>query len=337
VRFPSTPIEQAKLMRLGFIGFGIMGERLLRAALAHDPDVWTVSGAFDPHPTTANRLQSIDPRITFYATAAEVVAASDCLHIASPPASHLDYLAMCHAAGKAVLCEKPLAIDVNAATAAVSLLPSMRAAVNFLFASSYAVDQIEAAVRDGFVGTPQRLDIVVEFQSWPRLWQQDAESWLDRRAEGGFVREVLSHFLFLSRRLLGPLQLRSADVAFPQDGCSERHVTADLTAGGVQVTIRGSVGATSHADHNLWSLTGSDGTVRLRDWSIAERQIGGQWLAQGDTISNERMRPLVLARQLDKVAALTRGEQTNLATLDEALQVQTIVEQILVTGCKGAG
>ena len=30
--------------RLGFIGFGIMGERLLRAALNHDTAVVTVSG-----------------------------------------------------------------------------------------------------------------------------------------------------------------------------------------------------------------------------------------------------------------------------------------------------
>ena len=41
------------------------------------------------------------------------------------------------------------------------------------------------------------------------------------------------------------------------------------------------------------------------------------------------MRPLVLKGQLDKLAALTRGETTDLATLREALEVQEVVEAIL--------
>ncbi len=92
--------------RLGFIGFGIMGERLLRAALNHDKDVIVVTGVFDPSPGAAARLAEIDPSLEAFATAAEVIAASDCLHIASPPLSHLDYLRQCQAAGKAALCEK---------------------------------------------------------------------------------------------------------------------------------------------------------------------------------------------------------------------------------------
>jgi hypothetical protein len=41
------------------------------------------------------------------------------------------------------------------------------------------------------------------------------------------------------------------------------------------------------------------------------------------------MRPLVLKRQLDKVAALTRGASQDLATLSEAAEVQRVVETIL--------
>ena len=46
-------------------------------------------------------------------------------------------------------------------------------------------------------------------------------------------------------------------------------------------------------------------------------------------LPNERVRPLVLRRQLDKVACLTRGEAHDLATLREALDVQEIVEAML--------
>jgi len=38
---------------------------------------------------------------------------------------------------------------------------------------------------------------------------------------------------------------------------------------------------------------------------------------------------MVLRGQLDKLAALTRGERVDLATLREALEVQEIVEAIL--------
>ena len=318
-------------LKLGFIGFGIMGERLLRAALAHDRQVITVSGAYDPAPSTATRLHAIDTRLTAFATAAEVIAQSDCLHIASPPASHLGYLRNCQAAGKSALCEKPLSVDVTEATIAVNELVAagMRAAVNFPFASSFGVDQIDAWMRDGRIGTPQRLDITLQFAAWPRPWQMDAAGWLDAPAEGGFTREVASHFLFLTRRQLGPLQLISADTSYPIAGKSERGIKAELTAGGVPVTLQGSVGTTSADDHNSWMLTGRSGRIRLRDWSIAETESNATWQPPADAKSNEVMRPLVLARQLDKIAAMTRSEPNNLATLVEALEVQCVVEAIL--------
>jgi hypothetical protein len=41
------------------------------------------------------------------------------------------------------------------------------------------------------------------------------------------------------------------------------------------------------------------------------------------------MRPLVLRRQLEGVARMTNGEKHNLATLEDAFEVQSIVEAIL--------
>ncbi len=318
-------------VKLGFIGFGIMGERLMRAALAHDKANIVVSGIYDPSPAAATRLQAIGADIPAFDTADALIAASDCLHIASPPSSHLDYLDRCARAGRAALCEKPLATDVSAATVAVAALSSSgaRAAVNFPFASSFAVDQLQHWLDEGVIGSPERIDIELAFAAWPRSWQMDAVSWLDGRAEGGFMREVGSHLLFLSRRLIGPLQLHSATCAYPEIGRSERHVEADLVAGPLPMRLSGGVGTTTKDDHNTWTLTGSMGRIRLRDWSFAERDVDGVWRAPAHAIANEKARPMVLARQLDKVAAMTRGNPTNLATLGEALEVQTIVEAIL--------
>ncbi len=317
--------------RLGFIGFGIMGERLLRAALNHDKDVIVVSGVFDPSPETAGKLASIDAGLTAFASAEDVIAASDCLHIASPPISHLDYLRQCEAAGKAALCEKPLATDVALATKVVDdvLGKGMRAAVNFPFASSFARDYLEQWLKEDVIGTPERVDIELAFATWPRSWQMAASSWLDGRAEGGFTREVGSHFLFLSRRFFGPLQLVSAECEYPEAGRSERAIRAELKAGEMPVSMIGGVGTTEKDDHNTWTITGSKGRIRLRDWSIAEREVDGDWQAPADAVPNVRARPMILKRQLDKVDAMTRGEAQDLATLGEALEVQDIVESIL--------
>jgi predicted dehydrogenase len=318
-------------VKLGFIGFGIMGERLMRAALQHDRQTITVSGVYDPSSATAARLAAIDPALVVYPSAEAAIAASDCLHIASPPGSHLTYLEQCAAAGRAALCEKPLATDIAAASAAVDRLVSqgMRAAVNFPFASSPAVDQLAQWIGDGAIGEPQRIDIELAFQHWPRSWQMDAVAWLDAPQEGGFTREVASHFLFLSTRFFGGLQLLSAEQSSPEPTRSERAIRADLLAGEVPVRLVGGVGTTTKDDHNTWTLHGSAGRVRLRDWSFAEHEATGQWLAPANAMANEKARSVVLARQLDKIAAMTRGGVTDLATLREALDVARCVETIL--------
>lgn len=319
-------------VRLGIIGYGIMGERLLRAALNHDPAVLTVAGVWDPSKDAMARLHSDLPQVTPLASSDAVIAASDCLYIASPPASHLGYARTAFAKGLAVFCEKPLAVDVADAEAFVTEAAKSRArgGVNFPFASSFAVDQLRAWMNEGVTGDVQRIDIEIGFAAWPRPWQVDAVNWLDARAQGGFTREVGSHFLFLARRLFGSLALQTHSVAYPEAGKSERSIAASLTAGSLPVSVSGVVGETDKPDHNIFRITGPKGAIRLRDWSIAEKQEkDGSWREAPDALPNEKMRPLVLKRQLDKVAALTRGADQDLAKLSEAAEVQRVVETIL--------
>ena len=321
-------------VRFGTIGFGIMGERLLRAALAHDPAELVVAGAWDPSAEAMARLKQEFPQVPAFASLAALLAASDAVHIASPPLFHLAQLEATVEAGVAALCEKPLAVDVAAARATVARVRAKggRAAVNFPFTSSFGVDQIGAWRASGAVGTPARVEIEVGFAAWPRPWQMAAARWLSKRADGGFTREVVSHFVFLTMRQLGPMTLTRASVTYPAGDDAETAITAELAAGGLPVTLTGKVGGTDKPDHNLWVLKGSAGEVRLRDWSVAERlEAHGQWVAAANPKSNEEMRPLVLKRQLEQVIAMTRGAPHRLATLDEALAVQEIVEAMLAS------
>lgn len=312
-------------MRLGIIGLGIMGERLLRVALAH-PGV-EVSGVWDPSDAAAARLEGIAPGMRLAATADEVTQASEAVYVASPPASHIAHGQAVLAAGRALFLEKPLASDVASARAFVASAKGQRAAVNFPMASSPAVAQLMAWMPG--VGPLQRIEIAMEFATWPRGWQQGAASWLSKRAEGGFTREVASHFLFLAGRIGGALALQEGRASYPDGDGSEVAVEARLRAGPVPVTLSGRVGGVEADERNLCLLEGERGSIRLRDWSIAERLEDGEWRPAADAVANERMRPVTLGGQLDKLSALTRGEPTKLATLEEALAVQVVVEGML--------
>ena len=314
---------------IGIIGAGIMGERLLNAILQQDSGLVQACGLWDPAPAAMQRMERTFPQVPRLADAAGVIAASDCTYIASPPASHLHYARAALAAGKTVFSEKPLAVDVADAAAFVAEAGN-RGAVNFPFASSPAVSTIRSWIESGEIGTPRRIAIEVGFARWPRSWQTDAAGWLDRPEQGGFTREVVSHFLFLSRRLVGPLGGLSGKASFPEAGKSERRITATLQAGDLPVTLAGAVGETAKDDHNIWMLEGDKGAVRLCDWSIAERRrTDGTWQPAPDALPQAQARPLALRRQLEGVAKLARGEPHHLATLAEALNVQEIVEGIL--------
>ncbi|WP_207537349.1 Gfo/Idh/MocA family protein [Sabulicella rubraurantiaca] len=310
---------------LGIIGFGIMGERLARAAVAHED--WRLAAAWDPDPSAAARLAAIAPEARFCASMEEAIAASDALHVASPPGAHIPQGQAVLEAGRALLLEKPLSHDVAASRDFVRWAASYPAAVNFPMASSPAVAQLREWLPE--VGEVRSVSILVAFAAWPRSWQRGAASWLSGRAEGGFTREVASHFLFLAGRLFGKLTLLEGRAVHPEGDASETAVAARLCAGPVPVTLQGSVGTTPADDHNLFVVRGENGEVRLRDWSIAERLVDGEWREAPDARPNAEMRPLTLRGQLDKLASLRRGEATELATLEEALAVQEAVEAIL--------
>jgi len=314
---------------IGIIGAGIMGERLLGAILQQDGAVVHTCGVWDPSPEAMRRMEKTFPAVPRLTDATAVIAASDCVYVASPPASHLGHARAALAAGKSFFGEKPLSVDVADARAFVSEAGT-RGAVNFPFASSFAVAALRDWLDKGEIGTPRRIDIDVGFKVWPRPWQADAVAWLDRPQQGGFTREVVSHFLFLARRLVGPLHDLAGEAWFPESDKSERRIAATLRAGDLPVTLSGAVGGTAKDDHNVWMLEGDRGAVRLCDWSIAERRLpDGTWQPAPDAMPNERARPLALKRQLEGVARLARGEAHHLATLEEALNVQEIVEALL--------
>lgn len=322
-------------IRLGIIGCGIMGERILRVTLDNSDLGVTLAGVYEPSESRRAQLARELPGAKLVEGAEALMQASDCIYIASPPLTHLPLARQAMAAGCAVLTEKPLAVSIADSEAFLkeASQPGHQAAVNFIFASAPAAIQVRKWIAEGAVGTPQRLEIGTRFARWPREWQEGASSWLAGPEEGGFTREVISHFLFLARRTFGPLTLESAAVEHSVAGAAETAIRAELTAGGLPVRIMGDVGQVPDSDHNIWKVVGDEGTIRLRDWSYAERwdENAGDWRGDPDAPSHAEMRPLILRGQVGKLPALVRGDEQDLATVAEALDVQRIVEAILTS------
>ena len=317
---------------IAVLGTGIMGRRML-AALQQHPR-FRVVAAWDPDAAALQAALAMVPGAHAADTAEALFddATVDVVYVASPPGAHAGAVRRALQAGKPCLCEKPLTHDTAEAEALrdAVLGAGLPFAVNFPFARSVAANRLREIVQGGEIGRIESAHVRLRFARWPREWQAGASPWLAGPAEGGFTREVLSHFLFLTRRQLGPLTLTTAQATYPAGDGAETAIRAEMTAGGVPVTVTGSVGRTTADETNEWRLSCEAGAIRLRNWSIAEKQAAdGSWATAPDALPNEKKRPLVLKGQLDKLAALTRGETTDLATLREALEVQEVVEAIL--------
>ena len=315
--------------RIGVISLGVMGQRML-ARLAERADMGATV-AWDPNPATVAETKKRFPGVAITASAAEVIATPglDALYIASPPASHLDYAHLGFDAGLAVFCEKPLTVDFAAGRKAIARIEAerRRAAVNFSLASSPGLAAMKAAVADGSIGAPQRVEIELAFDQWPRTWQAAAGRWLAERTEGGFAREVLSHFVFVLQRALGQAAVEGARPDYPADGVtSERSLQARLVAGGVPVTVEAKVGG-SHPDFNRMTLVGSAGAIEIHDWfGLRRRRKDGDWTAEGTAQSN---RQIGQSAQLDQLVAMIAGHAHALPSFAEALAVQETIEAIL--------
>ena len=319
-------------LNIGVIGLGVMGQRML--ARLHGHERLRVSQVWDADAQALARTLAAWPQLQA-AAGAEALIATPGLHsayIATPPAVHLDLAHRAFDAGLAVLCEKPLTVDFGAAERCIERIAreGRRAAVNFSLASSAGLAALQSAWQErpqGLLGEPRAVRIELAFAAWPRPWQAAAGAWLGERIEGGFTREVLSHFIFVLQRVLGPARVLSSAPAYPADGRSaETALSARLEIGGLPVEVEARVGGDA-ADFNRVTLTGSQGEIELRDWfGACRRRHGAAWTSLGDPAE---LRARGQADQLLQWVALIEGRAHSLPDFAEALAVQRTIEALL--------
>ena len=310
--------------RVGIIGLGIMGRRMLEHMLLHS--AFNPVLLWDPSPEACQAASQIAPAARVAGSAGEVIRGTDIVYLACPPVPRKAYALAAAAAGKAVFLEKPLGIDSAESRDLVTQLEAsgVPAAVNFTQAGGAALAQITA---DGAMGPAHGIDIVVTYPAWPRAWQKEAD-WLRFAAEGGFTREVISHFLFFSSRVLGPLRLIWARPSYPSDpALCETHIAARLeNSDGVPVSVFASVGG-QQPDRQEMTIKGGARSYRVSEFYLLSVSEGGPFEDVGEPPADPRA--VSLKAQLDELGKAINGATHKLATPAEALHVQELIEGML--------
>ena len=314
-------------IKVAIIGLGIMGRRMLKHMRLHEnyqPDyLW------DPDENSCQEAIKQDSISQIMNSANHAIQAADLVYLACPPVVRKAYALEAAASGKALFLEKPFGINIEDSKDLIKQLEGydIPVAVNFTQAAGVALTDLLKVKNRGDMGVLLGVDIVVTYPAWPRQWQREAD-WLRFRIEGGMTREVISHFLFFSERVLGPLKVIWAKTTFPEDASlCETDVLARLeTIEGHPVNILASVGGVQ-PDRQEFTVKGSIKSRRISEFYKDAESDGEEFIPLRK--EPEDPRAISLKGQLDDLSLNIKGLPNRLATINEALRVQILVEDIL--------
>lgn len=321
---------------VGVIGLGAVGTRS-HSYLLDEPAllvraIWDPSDQAHQHHIVA---RAIAAGARFAVDAADVIEHSDLVYIATPPKFHRIYGEGVLAAGKLCWCEKPLSVDENDALAMIEAAKSAKlpTAVNFAYASAWCAQELQRLViTEAVLGGLCGISIRLHFKAWPRPFQAHA-TWLSQREQGGFVREVLSHHIYLAQRLLGPLQRMSHTITYPTNEQMLAHGNQTETAllaslrseTGVPVQVAAMVGG--WRDATELQVMCEQGAARISDWYGLELDDGEGFKRL--SASTQDPREAAYRDQASHIAAFAQGKPHTWASFEDAWRVQALIESLL--------
>jgi len=313
---------------IAFIGLGIMGQRMIENMVTHGG--FNLAQAWDPNSSSCKTLKNKYPNLILGNTPESVIFAKniDVVYIASPPSSHKEHVLNATKAGKIIFCEKPLGINVKETERLVKIVEKsgLANAVNFPFIGSAAINLIKQKIQDKSLGCIKGVDLKLHFSSWPRNWQHSAK-WLKFREEGGFIREVVSHYVYLIELLFGPSTLISKSVSYPKDKkLCETHFLAQLSTKNTNITFVGETGGVG-PDQVEFTIWGSKTSYRLWDWYNLQSTKGQKWEDELKELKDPRKD--CYQTSLNNLELMIKNKPHNMASLRTALSVQKIIEKIL--------
>lgn len=238
------------MYQVGIVGCGVIGERLASTFAEHEATTVTVACDRDETRVSEFAADHDCEAVTDHETLVTHEAV-DVVYVGVPPAHHVAVATDALAAGRHVLCEKPIAPTADGGEELVAAAASATVAdgvadgrtdgaveadeagsasggdgaaaatgadrrpvtgVNLPFRYTPGFRELRERVREGAVGDVRRVDLHFRFPRWPREWQD--VSWLEGREQGGPIREVGTHFLFGVEEVFGPIRRLTAEAQY---------------------------------------------------------------------------------------------------------------------------
>ncbi len=218
-------MDTRRKWRIGVIGCGAWGPNHVRNFSAL-PNAEVV-GAADLQPDRLARVKAIVPGIATFADAAAMMAATtpDAVVVATPTMTHFDVVREALAAGKHVLCEKPLCLTGEEADTLVRLADerNLRLMVGHVFMFNPGILKLKELVRTGELGS--RIYYLFARRTNLGPIRQDVNAVLD----------LASHDVSIYNFLLdaAPTQVSAVGQSFLQPGIQDVAVITLTYPGGV--------------------------------------------------------------------------------------------------------
>ena len=235
------------MLRVALFGAGRIGQVHARSAALHDEArlAWVIDPVLPAAEALADRYGASAGTVVDDALADPDV---DAVVIASPTPTHIDLLRRAVIAGKPVLCEKPIDLDlpkIDRCWAEIAAYqPTVMMGFNRRFDPTFR--QIRQRIEQGEIGTLRAL----------RITSRDPEppprSYLD--ASGGIFRDMTIHDFDIARYFLGDMAEVYAVVA--DDGHSEMAAAGD--AHQAMVLLRSRQGALCSITNSRTCVFGYD-------------------------------------------------------------------------------
>lgn len=314
---------------LGIIGLGVIAERLIPTFLKHPRT--DIKGGFDVDAARMTAMKSKFDIVTVTDIDALINDENiDMIYLAVPPRHHHDIAIKIMKAGKHILCEKPLAGTLEEAIEMyeVAIETQIVHAMNFPLYYGFAYNRIKQLLEDNTLGEIKRIELSALYPFWPRLWQQNP--WIDSREDGGFVREVFTHFIQLIQSSFGPIENIHSFVDYPenQSKCEIGLIGVGKLASGVKVVFNGLTDVNQLGNITL-KLFGSEGSIELQNWRKLIVKTGEQeFITVGDIKKTSKS----VDPTYDLIHAFYEaidGKKSSLVTFEDGLQATKVVEKLL--------
>jgi predicted dehydrogenase len=250
----------------------------------------------------------------------------DAVFIVSPDALHLPHVLLAAKHGKAILCEKPLAM--NTAEVEEMLAAAKAANVPFGVAQNMrynrSLEIIHKWIAEGRIGKPELAHSQFSYSASgsPRAWIYDPSL-----ALGGPIGDVGIHCIDALRYVLGTDVTAVSTLAHRDAGSGqvESHAVIALDlASGAMATVT----VTTRSEYrSLIEVTGETGVIACEDGLTVDHPVdvvlrrGGSVIAS-ETVSNADAYSLML----DGFSAWVEGRGTYLAPATDALHNQYVLD-----------